>query len=517
MKITKIDSIPKKNEKLKVAAYCRVSTSSDEQLESLENQKHHYESLIRLHSDWIFAGLYYDSGVSGTKTALRDGFQNMLSDCRAGKIDRILVKSISRFSRNITDCLSVIRELQKLGISVYFEKENVDTGSMENELIISVLSSMAAEESVSISQNQKWSVRKRFESGTYKISCAPYGYNRTENGELEINESEAAIVNMIFEKVINGVGVYTIAKELNAAGIPAKRSDNWSDRTILGIIENEKYIGDTLFQKTFTDGNFTRHRNTGEKDSYLVTDSHDAIIRREIYDKANEIIRMRARYHHTNTGVYQNRYCFSGNIKCGKCGDVLKRVTIAGHHICWSCRTHIQNIEKCELKAISDESVKAAFATMLNKLIFSKRYLLRPYYEKISSSENNENGVHIEQLREKLKENTRKADTLRRLRAHSIIDSVVFNKEINQLENDSESIRKELENCSNIRTDTAVVVREAEKILKFAEHSIMQDQFSDTFYNEFTESATVIERNEIVFHLKCGLNLREELQCMVTE
>ena len=517
MKITKIDTVIKQQKKLKVAAYCRVSTGSDEQLESLETQKRHYESFIKLHSDWEFAGLYYDRGVSGTKTALRYGFQNMLSDCRAGLIDKILVKSISRFSRNTTDCISVIRELQALGIYVYFEKENIDTGTQENELILSILSSMAAEESSSISQNSKWSVKRRFENGTFKISCAPYGYRVTENGDLEIEEKEAETVNRIFEMIVSGKGAYTIAKELNERGISPRRALKWSECTIYRIIENEKYIGDTLLQKTYTDSTFKRHRNDGEKDSYLITDSHDAIIRREIFEKANEIIKFRARHHHANSGVYMNRYCFSGNIKCGICGDFLKRMTLDDKSICWSCKTHIHNKEECSLKQIRDDSIKAAFLTMINKLIFSRKVLLKPYFESLSLSGNGESADLIKNIREKQTEIYMKTDSLRKLRAHNIIDSVVFTREITALENEMSSLKIQEERLSNVQTHDAVVLRETEKILKFTEHSIMHECFDDEIYSRFIDYSTVQDRHTIIFHLKCGLNLKEELQCTDTK
>lgn len=149
-------------QKIRVAAYCRVSTDNDDQLESLETQKAHYESWIKLHSEWEYAGLYYDSGITGKKSDVREGLQNLLQACRLGRIDSILVKSISRFSRNTTDCLSIVRELLEIGVTVSFEKENIDTGSMESELILSILSSMAEDESASISQNEKWSIKRKF-------------------------------------------------------------------------------------------------------------------------------------------------------------------------------------------------------------------------------------------------------------------------------------------------------------------------------------------------------------------
>ena len=176
MNIKKIEAQPMEKKKIRVAAYCRVSTDHDDQRESLETQKQHYEAWIKMHSDWEFAGVFYDFGITGTKADVRDGLQALMYECRIGRINYVLTKSISRFSRNTSDCLSLVRELQSYNIPIYFEKENIDTGSMESELVLSILSSMAQDESESISKNIKWSAKKRFYNGTYKFSCVPYGY-----------------------------------------------------------------------------------------------------------------------------------------------------------------------------------------------------------------------------------------------------------------------------------------------------------------------------------------------------
>lgn len=205
-KVTFIDSTQKGTKpKLRVAAYCRVSTDSDAQLESLETQKIHYEQYITSRDDWAFAGLYFDEGITGTKKEKRPELLRMIADCESGKIDFIVTKSISRFSRNTTDCLELVRKLLDLNIPIYFEKENLNTGSMESELFLSILSSIAQGESVSISENSKWSVQKRFLNGTYKISSPPYGF-RWDGQRMEIVPEQAEIVKWIFAQVLSGKG-----------------------------------------------------------------------------------------------------------------------------------------------------------------------------------------------------------------------------------------------------------------------------------------------------------------------
>ena len=224
-KITKIEvsesSVYK--EKLKVAAYCRVSTASDEQLISLEAQKAHYERYICANDKWEYVGLYYDEGITGTKKEIRSGLLSMIADCEDGKIDFIITKSISRFARNTTDCLEMVRKLTDLGISIFFEKENINTGAMESELMLSILSSLAESESVSISENSKWSVQKRFQNGTFIISYPPYGYEN-DNGTMVIVPEQAEVVKEMFAACLAGKGTHAIAKELNARGLKTKRT-----------------------------------------------------------------------------------------------------------------------------------------------------------------------------------------------------------------------------------------------------------------------------------------------------
>lgn len=208
--------------KIRVAAYCRVSTASDEQLISLEAQKAHYEDYIKSNDEWEYAGLYYDEGITGTKKECRDGLLSLVDACEKGMVDLVITKSISRFSRNTTDCLELVRKLLDLKVTVIFEKENINTGAMESELMLSILSSLAESESVSISENSKWSVQKRFQNGTFIISYPPYGY-KNENGEMVVVPEQAEVVKQIFADTLAGKSTHAIAKELNERGVASKR------------------------------------------------------------------------------------------------------------------------------------------------------------------------------------------------------------------------------------------------------------------------------------------------------
>ena len=225
-----------------------MSTDNDAQLESLDVQKSHYEKYISSRTDWELAGIYFDEGITGTKKEKRYELLRMIDDCKLGKINFIITKSISRFSRNTSDCLEIVRTLLALNIPIYFEKEDLNTSSMESELILTLLSSLAESESSSTSDNTRWSIQNRFKNGTYKISYPPYGYD-WDGKNILINESQATVVKRIFSETLNGKGTQAIATMLSDEKVPTKKNGKWSSSTINGMLKNEKYTGDVILQK----------------------------------------------------------------------------------------------------------------------------------------------------------------------------------------------------------------------------------------------------------------------------
>ena len=516
MNIRVIEAQPQivKQKKRRVAAYCRVSTDNSDQLESLETQKSHYESFILMHSDWEYAGLYYDAGITGTKAEIREGLQNLLTACRIGKVEHILVKSISRLSRNTTDCLSIVRELLSIGVTIYFEKESIDTGDMESELVLSILSSMAEEESASISKNEKWSIQKRMAAGTYKIGYVPYGYQRDENGNMIIDPGEAGVVRYIFRTLLAGYGTQAIAYALKEQGVPTRRGGKWSGSTVRDMIVNEKYVGDVLFQKTYTDESFRRHNNHGEVKTFLISDHHEPIVSRDDFVKANVLIRQHAKEKSVgqNEEKYQNRYVFSGKITCGICGGKYRRrIHNSGTEIAWTCAAHIEDIRKCPAKFIRDDVLKAAFVTMLNKLIFSRKLILKPLYAALRADSTDESIQRMQELQKLLEKNTEKKHTLRQLRAQDIIDNVMFNQEMNMLRKAADEYRNELTVLGTYTSAEAYEITELDKLLKFAETAVTLNEFSDELFTDFVDHIVVYDRDSIEFKLKCGLTLKEVL------
>lgn len=510
MKIKKIEAQPVTVKKLRVAAYCRVSTENEDQKESLEAQREHYESWINLHDDWELAGIFYDFGISGTNAEARDGLQALLYACRTGSVDYVLTKSISRFSRNTSDCLSLVRELLSYNIPIYFEKENLDTSTMESELLLSILSSMAQGESESISKNVKWAIKQKMETGTFSFSYVPYGYKKNENGNMVIDPVESEIVREIFTLALNGMGTYKIAQLLDRRKIPTRKGGKWSGSTVKGILVNEKYYGAAAFQKTYTDSNFHRHNNHGEVDSFVAEDHHEAIISKELFDRVQVMIQKHLDEHGIvkDIGKYHNKYPFSGIIICGECGNKFKRQTQSSG-IAWSCTTHLYDKNACSMLFIKDEAIKAAFVTMMNKLIFGCKQVLVPYYEALRLADTDESLQGILDLKNELQHNSDRKNDLRKLRVKGFLDAAMYNQELRRIEMENEEIRTKMR-CLD-RTGENGDIKETKKLLHFAETAEMLTEFSDELFTEFVDSIYVYTRTCIGFHLRCGLTLKEEV------
>lgn len=323
--------------KLRVAAYCRVSKDIEQQESSMETQMETYNRLISEHPDWELVEIYADKGKTGTSMKKRVNFNRMIADAEAGKIDMILVKSISRFSRNTVDMLESVRRLKEIGVGVFFEKEKLDTRSLTSELLLTVFAAFAQEESYSISENMRRGMRQRFKMGIPKLSKV-YGYDNVERGVLGVNEKEAAVVRKIYSLYLDGYTTNEIAGVLNQEGIPSPKKENgkWFANTINGILHNEKYIGDCLMQKSVTTSHLT-HAHTSHTDgiveSYYKKNHHEAIIDREDFKTVQFILRMRD----CANGVTQ--YPYYGFLRCPDCGGPMIRIILKGrtNQNAWIC------------------------------------------------------------------------------------------------------------------------------------------------------------------------------------
>lgn len=501
------------SKKLRVAAYCRVSTGSDEQLVSLEAQKNHYESYIKSNPEWELAGLYFDEGISGTKKAKRMALLQMMKDCEQGRIDYIITKSISRFARNTTDCLEMVRKLMDLGIFIYFEKENLNTESMESELMLSILSSLAESESVSISENSKWSAQKRFQNGTFKISYPPYGYKNVE-GEMVIDPLQAEAVKLIFAETLAGKSSGVIASELQKRKIPTRKGGNWTSTTVRGILSNEKYTGDVIFQKTYTDSHFSRHTNHGECDQYMMRNHHEAIISREDFEAAGLLVGQRAKEKgiQKGTGKYQNRYPFSGRIVCGECGAKFKRRIHSASKVkyaAWCCSQHIDDISKCSMMYIREDALEQAFITMMNKLVFGRKIVLKPLMNALRETSRAKGLERINEIQSRLEQNLERRKTLIGIVEKGYLEPSLFKHWENELLTEAEQLNGEKDSLSYAINGELTRTEEICILWKFANKDEMLTVFDGGVFKEFVEQVVIHSRTEIAFHLKCGLILQE--------
>ena len=357
----------------KVAGYARVSTDSEEQQTSYEAQVDYYTHYIQSREDWEFVGVYTDEGISATNTKHRDGFKQMFKDALAGKIDLIVTKSVSRFARNTVDSLTTVRKLKEHGTEIYFEKENIFTFDSKGELLITIMSSLAQEESRSISENVTWGQRKRFADGKVSMPYKQFlGYEKGEDGTPVINEEEAAIVRLIYKLFLEGKTPAGICRYLEQQGIPTPSGkQKWSQTTVDSILSNEKYKGDALLQKKFTTDFLTKKMkvNEGEVPQYYVEHSHDAIIEPLEWDMVQaEITRRRSLGR-----AYSGNSVFSSKLVCGDCGSFFGQKVWHSNDpyrkVIWRCNSKFKGETKCGTPHLDTETIQQKFLIAYNRLM----------------------------------------------------------------------------------------------------------------------------------------------------
>lgn len=343
-------------QKINVAAYARVSEATDMTHKSLSAQVSYYKNLIKSKPDWECVGVYADEGITGRTTKNRNEFKRLLEDCRDGKINMVLVKSISRFARDTVDCLNTVRELKELNIAVYFEREKINSLTADGELLLTLLASFAQEESRSISENVKWGIKKKFEKGIENGHNAPYGYEW--NGDkYRIIPFEGKVVKEIYDKYLKGESAYEIAKDLGNREILGRQGRPIEQTTVKDILSSISYTGDMLLQKNYIDEFKVRKRNKGELPMYLVEDMYEPLVSKEDYYKALKIRKERAEKMPNKNPILTP---YSGLVKCGNCGCGISRRTV-GKKKRWGCNTRERKgLKYCDCRAINEEELEKA-------------------------------------------------------------------------------------------------------------------------------------------------------------
>lgn len=410
--------------KLRVAAYCRVSTDDEEQLTSYEAQVSHYTAFIQQNPEWKLAGIYADEAISGTNTKKRTDFNRLIDDCLAGKVDYVITKSISRFARNTLDTLNYTRKLKEKNIPVFFEKENIISTDSKGELMLTIMASIAQEESRSTSQNVKMGIAFRFQKGEMQINHKRFmGYTKDENKQLVIVPEEAEIVKRIYREYLEGASLIQIGRGLESDGIlTGAGKQRWRPETIKKILQNEKYIGDALLQKTYTVDFLSKKRvvNNGIVPQYYVENSHEAIIPRDLYMQVQEEIMRRANLR-TGTGskrVYSSKYALSSIVFCGECGEIYRRVhwnNRGKKSVVWRCVSRLEEKgSDCKASTILESDLQGAVLRAINKAISGRdgfiEILMKNIAAAIDHESTDESGDIDSQLEELQKELVKRAN-----------------------------------------------------------------------------------------------------------
>lgn len=496
--------------KLRVCAYCRVSTDSDEQATSYEAQVEHYTTFIQRNAEWEFAGIFADDGISGTNTKKREEFNRMIEECMAGHIDMIITKSISRFARNTLDCLQYIRELKDKNIPVFFEKENINTMDSKGEVLLTIMASLAQQESESLSKNVKMGLQFRYQNGEVQVNHNRFlGYTKDENGHLIIEPKEAEVVKRIYREYLEGSSLKQIGVGLEADGIlTAAKKTKWRPETLKKILQNEKYIGDALLQKTYTVDFLTKKRvkNNGIVPQYYVENSHEAIIPRDLYMQVQEEMVRRANLHsgaNRKKRVYSSKYALSSIVYCPKCGDIYRRIAWNNRgrqSIVWRCVTRVEHGPQCcDAPTVQETELQEAVVRAINQALGSKDSILENLEQNIeavlSETDNSDTDIIDEKLRALQKELLKLANA---------------KKDYTEVADEIDSLRQQKQDALVEKADREGLKQRIEEMKEF----LTNRKREITIYNEqlvrrLIEKITVYE-DRFVVEFKSGMSLDVE-------
>lgn len=515
-------SVGKRQEKLRVAAYARVSTEHEEQESSYEAQVKHFTKLIAERQDWEMVKIYADPGLSG-KNIKRPEFLKLMKACEDGLVDKIITKSVSRFARNTIDCVESVRKLRNMGIGVYFEKENLDTLHENSEFVLTIMASLAEEESRSMSNNIRWSVRKKFEQGKVILNTARFlGYKREKNSDiLEIVPEEAITVRRIYREFLAGASLKDIADALERDSIPSPSGQSkWHVSTIRSILTNEKYQGDCHLQKTYLPDFLSPRRveNVGQADSWYVEDSHAAIITREQFALVQEEFKRRKSLRastETGNGKFSGKYAFSGMIVCGECGETYRRHQQYNQYKVyptWACKVHENTGAKhCTAKPIKEKALEDAVVRAINKLMENKEQFLaelKATVLEVMLDDSNDYIVRIDtEIAELQNDITVAIERMQKAEItaeeyKTLVDG--YKRKIDVLNLDKEEIIFENGKLQLLEYRIA----EVEDLLG---NGRILEEFDKNVFKGLVQRIIVLSQKEIQIDFKCGITVKERL------
>ena len=501
--------VEEQNTKIRCAAYCRVSSDSEDQLNSFMAQTRYYSQVFENSETEELIDIYADEGITGTREDKRDEFQRMMKDCHRGKIDRIYTKSISRFSRNTRDCLKNVRELKSLGITIFFEKENIDTANMTDEMMITIMGGLAQEESTSISQNMRWSIQKRMQNGTYKNATPPFGFKKV-NGDLEVDENQALIVRQMFEWYISGFGLQAIAEKLNSMNLPSsKQSVLWKADNVKYVLKNERYIGNAVYQQSYVTETLPhiKKRNYGEKQKYHANGVNQQIVDKETFYSVQKLLESRHR------AYISREYALSKKLICGKCGATYKRRNRKSGAY-WRCRTRDFSVGDCENGSILENDIYSAFVRLYDKLLYNYKTILIPLQTalqdlKLRKFSGKTQVMDIHKEIAKLREQTH---VLARLKTKGFLDEAKYIEQTTELTAKINKLQAELKKLTR-SDDEDETLEQIEMLIDFFEkRDELITEFDESAFESIVEKIVVMDQHELEFCLIGGLRFKEKIK-----
>lgn len=519
-----IKGLPETSKK-RVCAYCRVSTDSEEQQTSYVAQVDYYTNYIKNKPDWEYVDIYADEGISGTNTNKRTDFQRMINDCEEGKIDLIITKSISRFARNTLDCLKYVRQLKEKGIGIFFEKENINTLDSKGEVLLTILSSLAQDESRNISENIKWSYARQFQNGRVIVNHKRFlGYDKDENGELIINEEEAKVVRRIFNEYLSGLSFQKIAQGLERDKVKTGAGKTkWWDSSVERILGNEKYYGNVILQKTYTVDFLTHKRvkNDGIVPQYLIENNHEPIISKEVFDLVQAERERRARLFKNTPEIrnkYSNKYAMSSKVICGNCGGRFRRRVWNSkdkyRRYVWQCSTYIEEGKSvCDMKGVGEVQLKEIFVRMFNRLYTEKDSFIRTMVNNISkvigADRNDKEAKELDEKIAKLKDEIKK---LVRFNVQNNLDSTIYTEEYTRLSHELDICRQkqiDMDKDTARKEDMKNRIEDIANLLKSRKELL--EEFDDELFIALVDHIKVTSPVHLIFVLKSGIEVEELL------
>jgi len=510
--VTVIESRDMTPAKLRVAAYARVSSDSEDQINSYIAQVDFYTRFISTHEGWEMVDIYADEGLTGMEASHRDEFNRMIADCRDGKIDRILVKSISRFARNQADYILNMRELLRLGVTIHFEKENVDTGKMTSEQAADIYGAFAQMETTSHSQNMRVSNRMRMEKGLFIPPAAPYGY-RLVNKELVVVPEEAEIVRHIYRAFLSGQGHANIAKELNRLGIE-RNSDSgiWRARTVSYILTNITYTGDQIWQKSYATDvlPFKQVRNRGQKPKYYAEDCCPAIISKEDFNLAQELAQKRLEARKPLETV-QSPY--RKHIYCAECGSMCRGKIINGKRY-WLCYKRDREKAYCPVPQVAEEKITAAVRRFYQKMWYGKETVLRPILTQLKELQERElrSNQRIGDIDAEIAKLTEQNLVLTRLKSKGYMDSALYLSEVDKINGRARELRK-LRRSILESTHEDKQIRQTEDMLEYLDSpSDWLETVEPDIFAMLIDRLLLTAEGTVKIRLLNGLEVTEELR-----